>query len=81
MAVSGIVTLRTLVRRRPVEAALFVLGPVALGVVQLLNGYYHEVPIAASAAFAGVMVAHAVLYAQYTVTRVRLEDLEATAVR
>lgn len=79
MAVNGDVTLLSLVRSSPARIGLSVVGPLVLACVQLTNGYLHDLPLAAAAAFAAVMVAYSILQARFLRSRARLQSLEGDA--
>ena len=78
MAVKDDVTVLELFRSRPLESALLLLCPVAVGAVQLLNSVYHDLSFAVSIPFAVVMVAFAALLAQYHLAQLRRQRLDGS---
>lgn len=65
MAVRDKVTFWEMFRELPGRTAIASFVPVLLGVAQLLNGYFHGVPLTHTGLFAVVMAAAAVLVTQY----------------
>lgn len=76
MAVKDDVTVLELFRSRPLENALLLLCPIAVGAVQLLNSVYHELSFAVSVPFAVVMAAFTVLLAQLHLAQLRRQRLD-----
>ncbi|NHN61248.1 MULTISPECIES: hypothetical protein [Halorussus] len=76
MAVTDEVSFWEMYRELPVKTTLASVGPVVLGLAQLLNGYVHDVPVTLTGAFAAVMVVAAVLVTRYHLVefrRIRLQ--------
>lgn len=80
MGENDAVTFRSSFRQSPARMAMFVFGPILLGIAQLLNVVLTGLPLWAGVAFALVMVAYAVMFARLHVSQLRLEALEQPAV-
>ncbi|MFC6717321.1 hypothetical protein ACFQGT_05480 [Natrialbaceae archaeon GCM10025810] len=66
----------TLFRTAPAKTSLLTLGPLALAVGQLCNGYVNGVSPVVSVGFAAVMVAFAVVATGHHAAEHRLRSLE-----
>lgn len=75
------VTLRTMARTAPVQSGLFIVCPVALAIVQILNSYVNGLSFTVSVPFAVVMIAFSVLLTRHCLTVLRLEKLERNGLR
>lgn len=73
------VTYRSLLVDSPAQTGLFVLGPILIACVQLLNSYVHDLPWLASVPFSVAMVAYAVLYTRHRLANRRRRELESDA--
>ena len=76
MGVKDEVTFRASFRLSPVQMGLFVLGPIALAVAQVMNSFVTGFPLYASAGFTVLMIVYAVWYTQYNLARLRLQHVE-----
>ena len=76
MAVSNKVSFWEMYRELPVKTTLASVGPVVLGLAQLLNGYVHGVPVTRTGIFAVVMVIAAVLVTRYHLVEFRRMRLQ-----
>lgn len=65
MAVKDKVTFWEMFRELPGRTTVASFVPVILGVAQLLNGYFHGIPMTHTAGFAAVMLVAAVLVTRY----------------
>ncbi|MFU8869166.1 hypothetical protein [Natronococcus sp.] len=77
MASSRRPPIRELFRTEPATSALLSVGPLALAVGQLANGYLNGLPPAVTLSFAVVMVAFAVVATDHHAARYRRRRLEA----
>lgn len=73
------VTLAASLRQTPVRTGLVAVVPVALGVVQLLNSFFTELPVVVGIAFAALMISAAVVFTRHHLAQLRLEVLESRA--
>lgn len=67
---------RRMARARPVRTAVFTLGPLAVGVAQLLNATVHGTGLVAFGAIAAAMAAFSVLVTRYHLTVFRRRTLD-----
>lgn len=64
-----------LARAFPVRTGLFTVGPIVIALVQLANGFVHDVSLLATGSFAAVMVAYSVLVTRYHLATYRRSTL------
>lgn len=71
-------SLAKLFRRAPIRTALLSAVPVLLAVIQVLNGYYFDAPLAVVAAFGAVMIGFAVVVTRYHISAMRRDRIVST---
>ncbi|GAB3029352.1 hypothetical protein [Natronobiforma cellulositropha] len=81
MATRQTPTLLELFRETPAKSALLTVGPLALAVGQLLNGYLNGVSPLIAVGFAVAMIGFAVVATRHHAAEHRLARLEATLER
>ena len=80
MATTDDTTFYDMFRANPVQSALVSTGPVLLAVAQLANGYFTEMSIFVSIAFAVVVVLFAGLLTQHQYAQFRRQYVERDVV-
>lgn len=76
MASSEADYLGRMVRTHPVRTGIFSVGPIAFGLVQMLNSYLNDGSLLFAAVFLGVMAAFAAMATRYHLVTFRVSQLD-----